>query len=138
MNKEKTRIDSLLISLSKKAKEVSPRVAASNSGERKENTFLKKTEPPKWEGDPVYFADFMRKWKAQVSTSNLPEESELDRLRDSIPDQAAKALYGEKEMKGAWATLQKLYGDKKLIVNKLKSQLKNITVKAKKEYDIVY
>ena len=29
--------------------------------EKREQTFLKKTEPPKLKGDPVHFADFMRK-----------------------------------------------------------------------------
>ena len=139
--REKIRISNLLIILSKKIKGNTP---STNSGgftnvpsDRKEQTFLRKIDPPKWDGDPINFADFMRKWKTQVSTANLPSESELDRLRDSIPVQAAKALFGESEMPKAWKLLESLYGDKDLIANKLKSQLKNIKIKAKHDYDVV-
>ena len=92
--KEKLRIDQLLLKLAKKVKEPTPAVqsSGSHSGDRKEQVFLKKTDPPKWDGDPITFADFVRKWKSQVSKANLPPENELDRLRESIPAQASKAL----------------------------------------------
>ena len=83
------------------------------------------------------FVDFMRKWKSQVSIENLPAESELDRLRENIPVQAAKALYGETEMSKAWRVLENLYGDTDLIANILKNQLKTIKTKGKQDYDIV-
>jgi hypothetical protein len=51
--------------------------------------------------------------------------------------QAAKALFGESEMPKAWKLLESLYGDKDLIANKLKSQLKNIKIKDKHDYDVV-
>ena len=137
--REKARISTLLLELSKKIKESSPN--KNNHGnspqDKKDQIFLRKTDPPKWDGDPVYFADFMRKWKNQVSSANLPQESELDRLRDNIPSQAAKALFGVCEMSKAWKLLESLYGDKNLIANKLKSQLKNIKIKAKHDHDIV-
>ena len=100
---EKGRISNLLVTLSKKIKDTSMvATSAPVFSDRKEQTYLKKTEPPKWEGDPVYFADFMRKWKAQVTPANLPLESELDRLRENIPPQASKTLFGEKSMANAW------------------------------------
>ena len=40
-------------------------------------------------------------------------------------------------MANAWKILENLYGDKDLIANKLKSQLKNINVQGKHDYDIV-
>ena len=83
------------------------------------------------------FAEFARKRKAQVHTSNLPEESELDRLRESIPAQASKSLYGESNMTGAWKVLECLYGDKDLNANKLKAQLKSIKGRGKSDYDVV-
>ena len=72
------------------------------------------------------------KWKSQVSTANLPPESELDRLRDNVPLQATKALYGESSMEKAWKILENLYGDKDLIINKLKNHLKSIDHKINK------
>ena len=72
-----------------------------------------------------------------MSNAGLSADSELDRLRDHIPSQAAKALYGETSMAGAWAVLEKLYGNKNLIASKLKQQLKSIKPKGKKDQDIV-
>ena len=138
---EKARISSLLIALPKKIKDSSAAQAASSpcasSFGLKEQTYLKKTEPPVWEGDPILFADFKRKWLSQVTPARLPAESELDRLRENIPQQAAKALFGEKEMSKAWKILENLYGDKDLIANELKLQLKTIKVQAKHDYDVV-
>ena len=120
INTEKTRIDTLLAMLTMKVKEVAPSSqsrpqSAARDSDKKEQTFLKKVEPPKFKGDPVDFADFMRKWKSQVSKAGLPPEAELDRLRENIPVQAAKALYGESDMGKAWKVLENLYGDKDLI-----------------------
>ena len=142
INTEKTRIDTLLAMLTMKVKEVAPSSqsrpqSAARDPDKKEQTFLKKVEPPKFKGDPVDFADFMRKWKSQVSKAGLPPEAELDRLRENIPVQAAKALYGESDMGKAWKVLENLYGDKDLISNILKNQLKNIKVKGKHDYDVV-
>ena len=67
----------------------------------------------------------------------MPPETELDRLRENIPSQAAKALFGETVMAKAWKVLESLYGDKDLIANKLKKQLKGIKVKGKHDYDII-
>ena len=40
-------------------------------------------------------------------------------------------------MAGAWKILEGLYGDKDLIANMLKNQLKSIMGKGKMDYDIV-
>ena len=83
------------------------------------------------------YPDSIRKWKTQVREANLNVESELDRLRDHIPHQAAKALYGVSSMSEAWKVLNKLYGDTDLLANKLKVQLKSIKPRAKKDQDII-
>ena len=132
----------MLLSLSKKVKTVAPQTdldssLSSSTKDSKPVSYLKKAEPPKWGGDPLDFADFKRKWTNQVSTANMPEETELDRLRENLPSQAAKALYGENVMANAWKILENLYGDKELIANKLKKQLKNIKSKGKTDHDIV-
>ena len=137
LKREKLRIDNLLLMLSSKVKTESKPSLSTSVHEKKEQTFLKKTEPPKWGGDPVEFADFARKWKSQVSKANLPAESELDRLRESVPAQASKALFGESDMNKAWRILEGLYGDKDLIANMLKKQLKGIKGKGRMDYDIV-
>ena len=50
--------------LANKAKSVSKSSLSQSSSnyEKKEQTYLKKTDPPKWGGDPIDFADFVRKW----------------------------------------------------------------------------
>ena len=98
----KAKVDGLHLSLAKKIKEKAPAHAITGSrgeeNEKKEQVYLKKLDPPKWNGDPISFGDFVRKWRSQVSKANLPPESEMDRLRDNIPVQAAKPLYGENDM----------------------------------------
>ena len=79
----------------------------------------------------------MRKWKAQVGNANLDPELELDSLRDNTPTQTSKAFYGTTTICEAWRILHKFYGDRDLIANKLKRQLKNIKPKGKNEDDIV-
>ena len=59
-----------------------------------EQIFLKKCDPPKFEGDEVKYLAFKRKWIANVSFANLLVESELDRLSDNVPAKAAKILFG--------------------------------------------
>ena len=141
IKQEKLKISNVLLMLSKKAKEPDKSSSASGfssfTSEGKQMSYLKKADPPKWQGDPLEFADFKRRWINQVTTAKLPPETELDRLRENIPSQAAKALFGETIMAKAWKVLESLYGDKDLIANKLKKQLKGIKVKGKHDYDII-
>ena len=92
----------------------------------KEQVFLEKTKPPKFSGDDVDFPEFKRKWLAQVNKANLPEESELDKLREFIPKYAKDQLYGVNTLTEAWSILTKRFGNEQLISKKLKSQLKNV------------
>ena len=100
-------------------------------------TYLKKCDPPKFDGEEVLYPDFKRKWIANVSAANLTAESELDRLRDNVPDKASKMLFGEETMGAAWSILDKMYGNKTIIASKLKNQLKSIKSVGKEDYDIV-
>ena len=136
VSEEKAKIDSLNCLLNKKIIDSSPSSSTFHSS-KKEQSYLKKVDPPTFKGDIVGYADFVRKWKAVVSKAGLSEEGELDRLKDHVPTQAAKALYGESTMLGAWNVLNRLYGDKDLVANKLKVQLKSIKAKGKREQDIV-
>ena len=135
---EKAKIDNLVVLLNKKVKETFVSSTVSHHKDNKhDQTYLKKIEPPDFNGDIVDYADFVRKWKAQVGKAGLSAESKMDRLRDHVPNQAAKALYGETSMAGAWNVLDKLFGNKDLIANKLKVQLKSIKPKGKKDQDVL-
>ena len=100
-------------------------------------TYLKKIEPPNFSGDILDFPEFKRKWAANVTREKLEEESELDRLRDNVPETARKMLIGEKSLGNAWKILTKLYGNKTMLANKLKAKLKNIKVSGKEDHDVV-
>ena len=95
-------------------------------GRPREQVYLEKSKPPKFSGDDLDFAEFKRKWESQVAKAYLPEETELDKLRDAVPKEAKDQLYGVVSLKDAWAILSKRYGDKFLISKKLKSQLKSV------------
>ena len=55
--------------------------------------YLEKTKPLKFSGDDLDFPEFKRKWLAQVNKANLPEETELDKLRDALPCDASRGIY---------------------------------------------
>ena len=62
-----------------------------------------------------------------MGPANLPDETEIDRLRDPLPANAKDMLMGiTKEIK-AWETLNQRFGDKELISTKLKAELKGLT-----------
>ena len=60
----------------------------------REQVFLEKTKPPKFTGEDLDYPKFYRKWASQVYQANLPEETELDKLRDAVPKEAKDQIYG--------------------------------------------
>eukprot|EP00092_Neocalanus_flemingeri_P069439 GFUD01085096.1.p1 GENE.GFUD01085096.1~~GFUD01085096.1.p1 ORF type:complete len:409 (+),score=105.81 GFUD01085096.1:686-1912(+) len=125
------KIDSILLQLCKKLRipPSSPELSTSVSG--KQQVHLEKSKPPRFRGDEVEYPEFKRKWLSTVSKANLPQESEVDKLRDAIPPDAKDQLYGVNDMVNAWLILDKRYGDKKIIAMKLKTQLKTIQAEGK-------
>ena len=69
-----------------------------NGNKPREHVHLEKTKPPKFNGDDLEFGEFKRKWDAQVHKANLPEESELDKLKDAVPKDAKDQLYGVEKL----------------------------------------
>ena len=81
--------------------------------------------------------NFQRKWKNQVHSTNLPEDFELDLLKTNIPEQGRKKLFGVESIPTAWKLLEKLYGDKKLICQKLKNKMKNLQPKSVEDHEVI-
>ena len=69
---------------------------------------------------------FKMKWKALVSNAGLPDQSEVDKLKDSVTKEGRDLLYGVTNMEEAWKRLDKKFGDPRLISNQLKNDLKNV------------
>ena len=59
---------------------------------KSEAIYLKKTDPPSFSGREEDYPEFYRKWAAIVSPARLPEEAEIDRLREAIPKEAEEML----------------------------------------------
>ena len=134
---ERARVDSMEMSLVTKIKEVASSTVRSSGQSGSSHTYLKKQDPPRFGGDILDFPEFKRRWGSQVHSEKLEEQSELDRLRDNIPDAAKKMLTGEKSLENAWNILTKLYGNKTMLANKLKAKLKNIKISGREDHDIV-
>ena len=133
-------IESLISSISDKIETLLVRKAeeaTSQSVKQSYNTFLKKQDPPKFKGDCLDFLEFKRKWLSQVSTHKPPSEYELDLLKKSIPDEGKKKLYGVDSISTAWNQLEKMYGDKGLICQKLKSRLKNLKPASTEAHEVI-
>ena len=105
--------------------------------QKKEAVHLRKVDPPKFSGDETDFPEFQRKWLAIVNKANLPEEAEVDRLKDSLPSDAKDLLTGVTKLSKAWSLLEKRYGDKGLIATKLKNELKNVNFEEEIDHERV-
>ena len=122
------------------AQKTSHTQAASSSSDRppsvrKESVHLKKMDPPTFSGQEVDFPEFHRKWLAVVVPAHLPEEAEIDRLRDSMPKDAKEMLTGVIKLTKAWEILTKRFGDKDLIATKLKNELKALSISEKYDHE---
>ena len=137
---QRARIDSIEMAIVAKAKEMPAagghgQLGAGHSGSGK--TYLRKVDPPKFNGDILEFPEFKRKWTANVTREKMEEDSELDRLRDNVPESARKMLIGEKSLANAWKILTKMFGNKTMLANKLKGKLKTIKTFGKEDHDVV-
>ena len=72
-------------------------------------------------GDCLDYLEWKTKWKSAVTVCNLPPVTELDKIKESIPEKAKKRIYDAGSLTMAWKILDKTYGDKKLIAQKLTS-----------------
>ena len=133
------KLDSILLQICKKVIEP-PEPSSSRSGTRSdtvkstgEKVHLEKSKPPKFKGDMIEFPEFRRKWENIVGKANLPEEAEIERLKENIPAEAKDQLYAVTSKAKAWEILEKRYGDPNLIAKKLKTQLKSIQQEGKSD-----
>ena len=98
---------------------------------------LKKVDPPKFSGQEIDYPDFFRKWNAIVGPANLPDEAEIDLLRDALPVNAQDMLVVVTKISKAWEILNKRFSDKDLIATKLKGELKTLKLSEKLDYEKV-
>ena len=118
-NQEKSRLYQLVQLIAEKTSYVSPSVSHAPSF-KSETIHLKKVDPPSFSGQEIDYPDFFRKWNAIVGPANLPDEAEIDRLRDALPSSAKDMLVGITKVSKAWEILNQRFGDKELIATKLK------------------
>ena len=74
---------------------------------------------------------FKQKWKVEVQPSLLPEQAELNYLKESIPNDAKDRLYEVSSLNEAWKKLDLLYGQSMEICSKLKKEMDDIRIAAK-------
>ena len=101
------------------------------------STFFKKQDPPRFKGDCVEYMEWKKRWISQVSSHSPPDDFEIDLLKRNLPEEGRKKLYGCDSLSTAWLLLDKMYGDQKLIIQKLKSKLRNLKPKSKELHEIV-
>ena len=99
-NKEKCRLYQLIQLVAEKTMGVFPS-DCQISPSKTESIHLKKVDPPKFSGQEIDYPDFYRKWNAIVAPANLPDEAEIDRLRDALPINARDMLVGITKMSKA-------------------------------------
>ena len=127
-----TKLDSLL-------EEINKSTDKENTFTKKSDysTFFKKQDPPRFKGDCIDYMEWKKRWLSQVSSHSPPNDFEIDLLKRNIPDEGRKKLFECDSISTAWLLLDKMYGDKQLIIQKLKSKLKNLKPKSKEAHEIV-
>ena len=98
---------------------------------------IKKRDPPKFDGDHLQYLEWKIKWKALISVHKPDPIYELDLLKENIPEQGRKNLFGCESLVKAFDLLDKLCGDQKLITQKLKSRLRNLKPVSTEPHEIV-
>ena len=83
------QLDSALFQICKKVKRDTAGDSSSVviSKGMEEKVYLEKSKPPKFKGDIIEYPEFKRKWENIVSKAKLPEEAEIERLKENIPQQ---------------------------------------------------
>ena len=99
--------------------------------------FFKKQDPPKFDGDCLEYLEWKTKWKSVVSSLGAPADFELSRIKENLPEQGKKKLFGVESIQKAWDLLDKLYGDKKLISQKLQNRMKNLNPVSKESHELI-
>ena len=135
--KEKPRLYQLVQLIAQKTVHLQAVSSSSDrpSSVRHDTVHLKKMDPPRFSGQEVDFPEFHRKWLAVVGPARLPEEAEIDRLRDSVPKDAMDMLTGVTKITKAWELLTKRFGDRDLIATKLKNELKSLSISVKHDHE---
>ena len=133
-NDEKTRLYELVQVIAQKTTH-SQSGGSRPASSRTEAVHLKKVDPPKFSGEEEDFPEFYRKWQAIVVPAQLPDEAEVDRLRDALPKEAKEMLTGVNKVVKAWDILKKRFGDEDLIATKLKNELKGLVITVKTDHE---
>ena len=133
-NTEKTRLYQLVQIIADKTSHTQSSAPRSTSA-RAEAVHLKKVDPPKFSGEEEDFPEFHRKWLAIVVPAHLPEEAEVDRMKDALPKEAREMLTGVNRVSKAWDILKKRFGDEDLIATKLKNELKGLVISVKTDHE---
>ena len=81
------KLDSVLLKLSMKISTPSEGTGGEFK-KQEERVHLEKSKPPKFNGDITEYPEFKRKWQNIVGKANLPELSEIERLKENIPADA--------------------------------------------------
>ena len=101
------------------------------------NTYFKKQDPPKFRGDCLEYIEFKKRWKSEISSHKLTADFEIGLLKRNIPEEGKIKLFNVESMDTAWNQLDKVYGDKGVICQKLKTKLKTLHPKSVDNHEII-
>ena len=101
------------------------------------NTYFKKQDPPKFRGDCLEYIEFKKRWKSEISSHKLTADFEIGLLKRNIPEEGKIKLFNVESMDTAWNQLDKVYGDKEVICQKLKTKLKTLHPKSVDNHEII-
>ena len=103
-------------------------VAATQGASRGPNplSFFGKQKLPTFGGEVLEYLDFKLQWSREVHLGNVHPGQELSLLKRNIPKEAQDMMLEVNDLEAVWKILDRLYGDKKLISQKLKRKMKSL------------
>ena len=101
------------------------------------NTYFKKQDLPRFKGDCIEYMEFKKNWASEVSSHNLTPNYEIQLLKKNIPEEGRIKLFNVENLASAWVLLDKVYGDKGVICQKLKYKLKHLVPKSSESHEII-
>ena len=113
-------------------------IVAAASAKPTFGTVFPKRKPPSFKSaDILDYLEFKKKWGREVHSLGPPEAHEVAILKENLPDNAQLKLHNKETLSQIWVELDKLFGDKMLLSQKLKRKMKNISIIATEDHEKV-
>lgn len=106
-----------------------------STGAKRSQINFQRMEMPKFSGNMEEYPEFKRKWTTLVGEAMLAPAVEVERLKDTLNQDARRAVTAIHTLPSIWKKLHTRYGNKGMIAEGIKRGLKTIRPSGKNEHE---